>query len=76
LEGPWLRNNPKVFGLGVVIRGGNEAMPEQIGDLLGRRTVGEKPCGKRMAQAMRAKPANKSTAAVGSIHGSGDCPGR
>jgi len=75
-EWPWLRKHPKVLGLGVVIGGGNEAMPEQVGNLLGRRTAGEEPRGKGMTQAMGAKPANKPAAAVGPIHSRSDCPGR
>jgi hypothetical protein len=67
-----LRKNPKVFGLGIVVGSGNKPMSEQIGYLLGRRTVGVEPCGKGMTQAMRAIPANKSTATIGPVHYGGD----
>ena len=57
-----------------MIGGGNEAVPEQISDLLGGRPVGIEPGGKGMTQAVRAEPANKPAATIGSIHSRGYRP--
>lgn len=59
----------QVVSLRVAIRGGDESMTKQVGDLLRRGTVGVESCGERMSQSVRAKPVKKATALVSAIDG-------